>query len=915
MPGSVSQLSPVAAPRNRTLPNLEGAIGKMRFNEVKNVPCSVRCQLPYTKGDHERTSHADAKGVAVKVMMDGLKGASNSDAAALNRTISLLGPQRADKVGHILEMNLTALGATRASVALLQQEAGFSPRLDRLLAKLDVSILQIGIAAGNCKGVPEAVITDKKSERLSDAVEVGKDLMVQCVNELGGQQLLSGIARSVLPGAMMDSIAARLPHLVERFVNAEGAPDLMQALQTEAATKLDGVLRRQMETGGADAITSAILNLLKAPEYVKQGDPGRAGSTPDVPVRTNNPQSPAELLRGGPGTPLLYNSNHAPVTIKNDGSHTFSPTDIRNLVDESFDRGYALGLSHGEIKELRADNAALRKQNTDLMELLRKVNERLNLFAKGPDLVRVSGASSEDEVDIAVQQRNTAPPSGDDNPYAKLDPDSPRVPLVPDQARQQVLLDQTSLDHNSYKQRSDQHLNTGGNGGGGAITPPHKGDADSRTRLGGTQQLDQRQRTEQNLHQQRNEGPNRTSGTAGAGGGIDYLELRHYLQAAGFEERTLPADPYEPSSPRNAEPNAVRASDVKQYVKERNENAGTPFVPLMTGKQRPAETAPPGRFNELIQAFGRENIFPSLVAGAENTQRRSGSAPAPSPEKTDLQKGMEAFFRNNQSKSLEHPQRDPVPDSARSAHIPALSLSSRASSGRDLSFFGEEALDFGERIVAEPKDSQGTLSPRVGHLGQVARSFPSAPVIESGLRARVVSPFAAFRQTILDGAQKPRGGDERNEAFSEPHDPLATINVDEILELIRLEDQEQGDTTPATLQPDPLGLFNWEVRSDWSHVSTATSSSASSVVGDEFEDFGEFEPDRDDMLLKRRYSAFSMDSGRDSPSAQREVAAWEPQPIDRVAGQVTVDPTPSDIKEQQAKLIEQLGEHLRKRAS
>jgi len=891
--------------------------------------------------------------VAVEVMKAGLQSASRSDAAALNRTISLLSPHCGDKAGHILQMNLTALGAIRAAVALLQQESAHSPSIDRLLAKLDVSISQIGIAAGKCRGMPEAVITDKTSEKLSDAVEVGKALMVKCVSEVGGQQLLSAISRSVLLGAMKDSIATRLPHLLEQFGKSDGAPDLMQVLQSEAATKLDGVLRRQMETGGAEAITSAILNLLKAPEYVKQGDPGQAGNTPDAPVRDNGPGIPPELLRSGYGAPVLYNNNQAaPITIKNDASHTFSPTDIRNLVNDSFDRGYSLGLSHGESAQLRAENTALRKQCADLLELLRKDNQRLNLFAKGPDLVRVPGGASEDEVDTTVQKQDTPPPSDDRNRSA-LDPDSPRAPRVPDVNRQQSQLNrQDNLNRQGNEQRSDQQLNRADNGAGGPRNPKRENDADSQNRLGGTQQLDQRRRDEQNHYLQQDDGSNRSGGLGGDGSGTHYAEFKGFLQAAEYEERIEPRDKFEPPTERRKDPNVVKASHVAKYVKERSANAGTPFVPSMTGALRPPVHSSPGRVRELIQKLGAARFVPSKIAEEDGTVGLKKSAPATLPAKSPLQEGMEAFFKKRDLALLELAQSRPsvqaqpasavlggrttfqsfldtlpsTPVAARGALNRSDSRASIASNESDASETGSE---LGKRIFSASRQSRATLPPRAGHgplnapaagltpLALLARSIPSAPGVETAVRTHAVSPASpglangqrqdVLRQNIVDDARTPRGEKERSISVGVPHDPLDSIDPNAVYELLRDEEPLQSDVTPG----QQYKTFDEE----WDALSSSSTSPASSVAGDEHKeqvDFGDFEPERDNMVVQRSYSAVSMDSGRDSPPVLSADESGESKTPLRVADRAAVNPKGNDLADQHAQLIKELSERLKR---
>ena len=942
MPGTVSHSTTVAPPRSPEVPRLKNAFSRICFDNVKNGPSPVVCGLPYTRGDFERMSHADAKNVAVEVMRAGLSSVKGSDADALRRMIVLA--TTPGGIGHILEEHLTALGATRASLAFARQENSDNQRLAKLEAKLDGAIRSIGIAAGNCKDIPEAATTNESSRLLSAAVRTGKASMVKCANELGADQFLAGVGGALLPRALKNDMAERVPHLAGRFDGSKGAPELTRLFQTQAAVKLDRLLARKMETGGAESITSAILNLLKARENINQGDPGKPHDTPEAPTRDNAPRLPPELLRTGSGAPVLYNNNQAaPITIKNEGSHTFSLTDLRNLVNESFDRGYSLGASHRENTQLRAENTALRKQNADLMEMLRKDNQRLSLFAKGPDLVRVPGGASEDEVDTTVQKQDTPPPSDDRNPRFALDPDSPRAPRVPDVNRQQNQLNrQENLNRQDNEQRSDQQLNRADNGAGGPRNPKRENDADNQNRLGGTQQLDQRQRDEQNRYLQQDDGSSRSGGLGGDGSGTHYAEFKGFLQAAEYEERIEPRDKFEPPTERRKDPNVVKASHVAKYVKERSANAGTPFVPSMTGALRPPVHSSPGRVRELIQELGAAHFVPSKIAEEEGTVGLKKSAPATLPAKSPLQEGMEAFFQKRDLALLELAQSRPfVQTQPASAvvgdrttfqsfldYLPSSPVAvrgelnrsdSRASIASNESDASETGPELGKRIFSASRQSRATLPPRPGHgplnapaaglpqLAMLARSIPSAPIVETAVRTHAAPPASPGsangqrqddlrRRAIVDDSRIPRGEKERSVSFSLPLDPLDSSDPNAVQELLRAEELMQSDVTP--------GLQYKSFDEEWDALS--------SVAGDEHQeqvDF-KFEPERDNMVVQRSYSAVSMDSGRDSPPVLSTDEGGEPKTPLRVADRVALDPKGNDLADQQAQLIKELSARL-----
>lgn len=941
---------------------------KLPLNDVRNGGSSpLQCQMPYTPGKHERAASglaiSEAHGVLLARRDAAAAAGKGSRVRQLDQAIAWMAPGNGKPLGSKVLSYLTALGGTRGGLALMQREAPDDAGLKNSLKRLDDAIERVGIRIGKCDSPPDGYGHGGATNKLFDEIKRSAQVMFECAHEAGREDVMWGIARSMLPQAMKESIAERVPGASSQVINGE--KHCKEVIEARVYGALQDVLRGAMESGEPVAFANAVLHLLKTPEYIETEVPGRNGDQPKTPEQARTPFNPWPGPGAQPfptsGAPWAYANTHAPVTVNNDLSEFMrnqqAPqlTDIRNLVNDLLDRGYAMGVSHAENTQLRAENTALRKQNADLMEMLRKDNQRLSLFAKGPDLVRVPGGASEDEVDTTVQKQDTPPPSDDRN-RSTLDPDSPRAPRVPDVNRQQSQLNrQDNLNRQGNEQRSDQQLNRADNGAGGPRNPKRENDADSQNRLGGTQQLDQRQRDEQNRYLQRDDGSNRPGGLGGYGSGTHYAEFKGFLQAAEYEERIEPRDKFEPPTERRKDPNVVKASHVAKYVKERSANAGTPFVPSMKGPLLPPVQSSPGRVRELIQELGAARFVPSKIAKEEGTVGLKKSAPATLPAKSPLQEGMEAFFKKRDLALLELAQSRPsvqaqpasavlggrttfqsfldtLPSTPVAARGVLNRSDSRASIASNESDASETGSELGKRIFSASRQSRATLPPRAGHgplnapaagltpLALQARSIPSAPIVEMAVRTHAVSPASpglangqrqdVLRQNIVDDARTPRGEKERSISVGVPHDPLDSIDPNAVYEILRDEEPLQSDVTPG----QQYKTFDEE----WDALSSSSTSPASSVAGDEHEervDFGDFEPERDNMVVQRSYSAVSMDSGRGSPPVQSEDVSWEPQPVDRVADRVAVSPKVRNHQDQRAMLIEELNGRLKKMAS
>lgn len=488
-----------------------------------------------------------------------------------------------------------------------------------------------------------------------------------------------------------------------------------------------------------------------------------------------------------------------------------------------------------------------------------------------------------------------------------------------------------------------------------------------RQRLGKTEQRLEGQRTERNRHLQRGNDDNRLDNQRAPSGTGNYEEFKHFLNSQGIDVGPLDPDPFQPTNVRGMEEgkpwnpargvNPVRwihPSGVKDYVGRRSAKAGTPFVPTMRGSLLPPVQSSPGRVRELIQELGAARFVPSEIAGKEGTVGLKKSAPATLPAKSPLQEGMEAFFQKRDLALLELAQSRPSVqtqpasavlgerrtfqsflDTLPSSPVPARgvlnrsdSLASIASNESDESDASETGSELGKRIFSASRQSRATLPPRVGHgplnapaagltpLALLARSIPSAPIVETAVRTHAASPASpgsangqrqdVLRQNIVDDARTPRGEKERSVSFSVPRDPPESIDPYAVHERLRDEEPLQNEVTPG----QQYKSFNEE----WDALSSSSTSSASSVAGDgpeELVDFGDFEPE-DNMVVQRSYSAVSMDSGRDSPPVLSADESGESKTPLRVADRAAVNPKGNDLADQHAQLIKELSERLKR---
>lgn len=145
-------------------------------------------------------------------------------------------------------------------------------------------------------------------------------------------------------------------------------------------------------------------------------------------------------------------------------------------------------------------------------------------------------------------------------------------------------------------------------------------------------------------------------------------------------------------------------------------------------------------------------------------------------------------------------------------------------------------------------------------------------------------------------------------SFSIPRDPVGSIDPDAVHELPKDDEPLQRDMTSFARDAAPPAQRYETFEEEWDALS---SSSVKGEEHDEHEDFVEFKPERDNMVVQRSYSAVSMDSGRDSPPVLSADESGEPKTPLRVADRVAVNPKGSGLADPQAELIKELSERLK----
>lgn len=672
----------------------------IRSMSNRETPGSVPCQLPYVTGTHERTACGRAMSSACDVIAKAHQKASGDKADAMKKSLDILHPDSAERFGNTLQVHWTILGTLHE--ALLKRASQFpdDPVPKSMLPKVEASIIELAVKAGQCKGIADGTYHgDSKSLKLADAVIAAKKLVTECATKMGGEALLCNIAESILPTPMKDSIAERLPHLVDVFDKPGSVPDTKQLLHKNMMDGLARTLRIHIENGGSESYINAILHLLKLPEYVVQGEQGKAG---DTSVQDDAPFDPLRQARdlNGNGAPIAI--NHAPVTVKTGQSQQPHPSldlkDLRNLLSDSFQQGYALGDSNGYQRAIQ-EQLTRSEARADRLE---KELERLRAWVNGAGITRNpndpkldTASSSTHSLDLeSLDLLNIRPPRQTEvaERTPQRDTDDKQKNIRTDQ-RSSHLLQRGSGNGNDGARRAPYGSEDQTDGSSSAKQPsdPKRSPGDHQLDLTRSYLDVQQNRDDDQQRIKRDtdidtstrtkfEKANRFIGS-GVPGNTDHVdrEWLNYLAAHEIAPAGTPEDPYQPAGPRSlfnsseaaaTRPNrTLSAADLKKYLAARNlkvaqgdagrnDRAGNVDFrpkPVSDTIPRSAELDRLGRLLSGQQWLGRDELrIEPLAPGVTSTPPRS----LPLSPVSDASRHAAVHESLNKVSDAEHPESD-----------------------------------------------------------------------------------------------------------------------------------------------------------------------------------------------------------------------------------------------------------------
>ncbi|MDY0979103.1 hypothetical protein [Stenotrophomonas sp. CFBP8994] len=928
MPLEVAQSTQIAPARSDRF-DLSRAVKKIPLDRVANADLPAPCQMSRVTGVHRQNAHSRAVSVCYSIMDRARAGLSGRDLVAMDRTLELLGRKTTEHFGNLLQMHLTAAGALHAGVSMRLAETPDDAALIRCRRNLEDSIIAMGIKAGRCKTVPDGGYHgDSRSAKLTDAMAVAKQRMLECAGTIPMAGLLEDVAAAILPGPLMDSIRERQenPHL---FAKGEGGADVMQVLQKKMCDDLEKILQAHVDSGGVEHLMVSILDLLKLPEYVVEGDPGRAG-TPEPPRdRSDLPRDLQRVIHDRNGHGGCTNINHSPTNI--DFSEFGKALERAQLPLQElfnlFDRSRADAYELGRLTEIvRHQDQRIDKQDQYIDKLERMLNEsqqRYETFANGAGGARVP-RGTQARPDVLDQGTSTsdllpknepAPPvpprgvnAGNGNGVVRADQET--------ETKQRNQLDKrnqfdqsTGSVRNSQNGEGAQHLRRNvdsqgnqkdtrtlgnqsnqneqadrqiRNASGNQLSPDGRLDdiahpdaqqqrghqlqgrdetdhTNSRLqrqqRLGSTQQRLEGQRDEQNRRlQDRNDGNRLGNAHAPFVADGPYQEYRHYLSSLKIDVGPLEPDPFAPTSERTYQADRpwdpvngfssmrqIMPSDVKEYVKERGENAGTPFVPFMKGKVRPVPVQEDTELQKAFDAFFKKSRLispdPRNAAAPSVQQSQQGGAAlhARSPQVEAVKPPAPRMFMSRREEELLAPAlvRSSVAEGRRAAEL--RSLQDSAGAGRA---------------------PQVPLIPN-GQLAETSR--PARVSAIPALARSVTLPSDNFRNSLLRGRS--------DSVFSNASSTVYPLTLEAI----------RGSRIPgATLSRQ-----------------------------DSFD--GALEAERDDESIivaadTKWHVSDGVDSGNGSPTGfgSLDSAYWDPQTLDRVADRISIDDKSRFIENREA---------------
>ncbi|WP_313456215.1 hypothetical protein [Stenotrophomonas sp.] len=214
-------------------------------------------------------------------VMSQATGLSSRDKACIQQTLGWMNSAGAGGIGNIVLRRLAALGASHAAVADLLKGTPGDTNLVALEKKVSRMIVDLGVAIGKCPAPPQGTALTSRESVVSDRVAAADECVQSCVSSIGGQKIMEVIGRVILPQPIMNALVEKRQDLVAKMSAEDPAStDLTQMVNAKALWALQNVVNTELDTSDPQAAVTAIIEVLKIPEYLVEGDPGKEGAQP-----------------------------------------------------------------------------------------------------------------------------------------------------------------------------------------------------------------------------------------------------------------------------------------------------------------------------------------------------------------------------------------------------------------------------------------------------------------------------------------------------------------------------------------------------------------------------------------------------------------------------------------------------------
>lgn len=257
-------------------------------------------------------NHRDALGVAMSKAQDVMTRASGltvDQQACIQKTVAWLSSAGAGGIGNIVLQRITALGASHAAVVDLLKDTPRDNDLRTLQTQVTKMIVDLGIAIGDCRTPPQGAALSNREKAVSRLNDKADLCVKSCVSSMGGQKLMEAIGRAILPQPIMNALVDKRPDLAAKIsANGAGSIDLSELLNAKALHDIQNVVNVELDTADPQAAVTAIIELLKIPALVVEGDPGKeVAQTNKEKGVSDLPPGVRELAANGKNVAVNYN--------------------------------------------------------------------------------------------------------------------------------------------------------------------------------------------------------------------------------------------------------------------------------------------------------------------------------------------------------------------------------------------------------------------------------------------------------------------------------------------------------------------------------------------------------------------------------------------------------------------------------